>query len=92
MAEHFYRGIFQKGRGAASGLPQARVVLGKHAPEWSESLLRGPLAQPSAVTYKRVSPEWSATALSVLNGFWPVVVIVSMGLALLWGGALANSP
>lgn len=91
MAGQFYRGAFQKRRVDGNGLPEARVVIGKHAPEWSAQPLV-PDAQPSQVTYKRVSPGFRATALSVLNGFWPVVVIVSMGLALLWGGALANSP
>lgn len=85
------KGIFKKRQSGSSHLPEARVVIDRRPPDWaSEPLVPAP--QMSEVTYVRMSPGISTTLLAVLQGFWPVVVIVSMGLALLWTGALANSP
>lgn len=84
-------GIFTRRQSGGNQLPEARVVIDRRPPDWaSESLMPAP--QVSEVTYVRMAPDFKATLLAVLQGFWPVVVIVGMGLALLWAGALANSP
>ncbi len=51
-----------------------------------------PFGAGEAVSYVRAAAPLSTTLLALVNAFWPVLVIVSMGLGLLWGGMLANSP
>ena len=85
------RGFFTKRHSGGRQLPEARVVIDRRPPDWAaEPVVAAP--QLSEVTYVRMSPGLKVTLLAVLQGFWPVVVIVGMGLALLWTGALANSP
>ncbi len=78
----------------AGGIPQARVVLGKHAPAWAES--RGQLRsakkgalEPGSVTYAR---PMNTSAVAMLCGLWPLFAVAAMGIALLWTGTVYGTP
>ena len=80
----------REGRPLQEALPEARVVVGKHshcqAQPW-----RSQVTETAQYTRKRLTPA-THTFMVVLGGFWPLIVIVGMGLGLLWASALANSP
>ncbi len=75
------------------GIPEARVVLGKHAPSWAHrrggfSRAASP-ARPGSVTYERATSYGSVT---LLMGLWPLFAVALMGIALLWTGTVYGTP
>ena len=78
------------GRQQVGSIPQARVVLGKHAPTWAATKQGRPGAgQAGAVTYARAS---NYNSLAILLGLWPLFAVTAMGIALLWTGTVYGTP
>lgn len=76
------------GRNKADGIPQARVVRGRHAPAWAAQR-RSIASDPGAVTYARPS---NYNTLAILFGLWPLLAVTAMGIALLWTGTVYGTP
>jgi hypothetical protein len=76
------------------GIPQARVVLGKHAPAWAATQ-RGSAEAPAGavdgngVTYARKA---DFNTMAILVGLWPLFAVTAMGIALLWTGTVYGTP
>ena len=75
-------------------MPEARVVRGKHSPNW--------IAQPwhrqvgghgtLTVTYERVMTPVAESAMALLCGLWPLLLITTVGIALLWSATVYGTP
>jgi len=74
-----------------SPFPEARVVQGRHAPAWSRQVFKPAAAIPGATTYER-DTSGAYSVASVLYGFWPVLAILSMGIAMIWSASVFNGP
>lgn len=72
----------------ADGFPQARVVVGKHAPAWATQKSAAATNQ-SGVSYVRAS---NYNTVAVLFGLWPLFAVAAMGIALLWTGTVYGTP
>ena len=70
----------------ADGLPQARVVVGKHSPAWATQKAS---AGSGGVTYVRQSNH---NTMAVFLGLWPLFAVAAMGIALLWTGTVYGTP
>ena len=77
-------------RGQQSSIPEARVVQGGHAPSWRQADLQ-PAQAASQGTYQRVRAG-RGEAVAALFAFWPLIAIVSMGIAMVWSASVFNGP
>jgi hypothetical protein len=80
------------GNPRANAIPEARIVRGKHSPNWSARpcpsdipSTRGPL------TYERATPM-AESVWALVCGLWPLLAITAMGIALLWTGTIYGTP
>ena len=74
-----------------SPIPEARVVLGRHAPPWSRQHWKTAPAPSSATTYARETAGMDS-AIALLCGFWPLIAIITMGVAMVWSASVFNGP
>lgn len=72
-------------------IPEARVVLGGHAPAWASEHRRQPKNSSTALTYERIR-EGREGALAMVFGFWPLLTIMGMGIALIWSASVSAGP
>ena len=86
--------IMRLRRRHANGIPQARVVRGKHALTWAAQSRDWPgqeslATDAGAVTYARPS---NYNTVAILMGLWPLFAVTAMGIALLWTGTVYGTP
>lgn len=85
-------GNIRRGRsGQQSPIPEARVVQGRHAPSWRRQEPHSVAASPMSTTYVRTKVG-SDSALALLMGFWPLIAIMSMSVAMVWSASVYNGP
>ncbi len=77
----------ERARGAGP-LPRARVV---HGGEFPEAVAVPAPSAPSGVTYERIR-EGREGAVALFFGFFPVIAILSMGIAMVWSASVFSGP
>jgi hypothetical protein len=76
----------------AIGIPEARIVFGKHSPNWSSQPWHNEVPNTGgAVTYARTTPM-AESAMALIFGLWPLIAITVAGIALLWSGTVYGTP
>ncbi len=71
-------------------VPQARVVMGGAGPTWGpeSELVADELG--NTPNYERVANP--AGAIAFLLGFWQLIAIMMMGIAMIWSASVFNGP
>lgn len=69
-------------------LPAAKVLQGV---ERAPGKLRSQISENIGASFERLRTPARST-LAALVGFWPLLLIVGMGVALLWSASVANGP
>ena len=71
-------------------LPLARVVAGGTMPSWGPEPELVADGLGNSPNYKRATNP--AGAIAFLLGFWQLIAIMMMGIAMIWSAAVFNGP
>ena len=66
-------------------------MVGGHAPTWGYQPRRSEGTKSNALTYERTR-EGREGILAMVFGFWPLITIMGMGIALIWSASVSAGP